>query len=394
MLNEIVEEDFEEFKVGEVSPYCSHIIFLGTNGVKGSYKRFYIKCLDCAKDEELYGDAVFKVSIRPLRSGKSCYCYNKLKPDSRIYLVKIKRKCEEIGYKYRGFKGDKLLSSSKLKLTCDKGHEYETTSVSKFLSSDRRCPICAGNYPRDYTPDKVLELLRKARGYKYEYTDLENVKNNRTKFTAVCKLHGEFKTDLYHHAVRKQDCPHPDCRFKKISEVKASTTEEFVSKAKNVHGDKYDYTYTTYDRAFKDVDIFCKSCGNTFTQKPSDHLAGCGCNLCGNHQKQLYLFVVYDNELPVAVKVGKAVDYKNRLRRQTQKSCFDIKPKMLWKTDHHYITKQAEAEVKSTFNGSFLSEREYPDGYTETFSTEDMEQIISMLDKYGLKSYIKSEDCK
>lgn len=51
---------------------------------------------------------------------------------------------------------------------------------------------------------------------------------------------------------------------------KKKTTEEFIEQAKNVHGDKYDYSKVVYESTQKPVEIVCKIHGN-FLQRPLDH---------------------------------------------------------------------------------------------------------------------------
>lgn len=70
--------------------------------------------------------------------------------------------------------------------------------------------------------------------------------------------------------------------------TKKLTTEEFVEKAKRVHGNKYDYSVSVYTGTFNLIDIICKEHG-VFKQKPNNHLNGQGCKLCGisrNKDKQ------------------------------------------------------------------------------------------------------------
>ena len=57
------------------------------------------------------------------------------------------------------------------------------------------------------------------------------------------------------------------------------TTEEFIIKAKAVHGDKYDYSKSSYINSKKRLIITCPSHGE-FEQRPNDHLNGCGCSKC------------------------------------------------------------------------------------------------------------------
>ncbi len=61
---------------------------------------------------------------------------------------------------------------------------------------------------------------------------------------------------------------------------KRKTTEEFITDAIKVHGDKYDYSLVEYISAHNNVIIKCKIHGN-FTQEANNHLHGCGCDICG-----------------------------------------------------------------------------------------------------------------
>ena len=59
------------------------------------------------------------------------------------------------------------------------------------------------------------------------------------------------------------------------------TTDTFITKAKNVHGDKYDYTLVNYINAQTKIKIICPEHG-VFEQTPNNHLSGKkGCPRCG-----------------------------------------------------------------------------------------------------------------
>ena len=58
------------------------------------------------------------------------------------------------------------------------------------------------------------------------------------------------------------------------------TTEEFIKKARDVHGNKYDYSKVNYVNNQTPVEIVCPRHG-VFQQRPSNHLRGNGCSLCG-----------------------------------------------------------------------------------------------------------------
>lgn len=60
---------------------------------------------------------------------------------------------------------------------------------------------------------------------------------------------------------------------------KKLTQEEFIRRARLVHGDKYDYSKTVYENSRTKVYIICPKHGE-FWQKPNNHLCGNGCPYC------------------------------------------------------------------------------------------------------------------
>lgn len=64
---------------------------------------------------------------------------------------------------------------------------------------------------------------------------------------------------------------------------KPLTQHEYINKAVSVHGDKYDYTKTTYTKAHNYVTITCSTHGD-FTQKACNHInAKQGCPKCSGN---------------------------------------------------------------------------------------------------------------
>jgi hypothetical protein len=58
------------------------------------------------------------------------------------------------------------------------------------------------------------------------------------------------------------------------------TQEQFIERSKQVHGDYYDYDLVEYVGGHNKVSICCKIHG-VFSQTPSSHMSGRGCNKCG-----------------------------------------------------------------------------------------------------------------
>ena len=125
-----------------------------------------------------------------------------------------------------------------------------------------------------------LEWIRKAQevhGYTYDYSKV-NYLNSRRKVTIICCEHGEFE-QLANSHLQGKGCQ--KCWYKKNGIARNSNTEEFINKAIKVHGDKYDYSKVVYSKAMEKVLITCKTHGD-FSQLPSHHLSNHGCPICGD----------------------------------------------------------------------------------------------------------------
>ena len=57
------------------------------------------------------------------------------------------------------------------------------------------------------------------------------------------------------------------------------TTDEFIAKAKAVHGERYDYSLTVYTGAKEKLIIICEN-KHQYSQQAGKHLSGTGCLKC------------------------------------------------------------------------------------------------------------------
>lgn len=65
--------------------------------------------------------------------------------------------------------------------------------------------------------------------------------------------------------------------------MKKLTTEQFIERARQVHGDRFDYSLTEYVNRRTKVKIICPDHG-VFEQQAGSHLYGKGCALCGRQR--------------------------------------------------------------------------------------------------------------
>lgn len=101
--------------------------------------------------------------------------------------------------------------------------------------------------------------------------------NNHTKVPIICPEHGVFWQRPYSH-LNGIGCP--ICGNISKGTSQKDTLDNFVIKAKQVHGNTYDYTETVYENASTSVNIICSKHGS-FYQTPARHLSGRGCPKCG-----------------------------------------------------------------------------------------------------------------
>ena len=154
----------------------------------------------------------------------------------------------------------------------------------------------------------LSDFIKKARnvhGDKYDYSKSLYL-GSREKIEIICPLHGNFFQLATNHLSGK-GCK--ECNKVKIIENQSSNTEDFINKARNVHGDIYDYSLVDYKNNHTQVEIICTEHGN-FLQSPKDHLSGKGCSSCGKEKTKSRLMLSKDEFIKRANEVhGNKYDY-------------------------------------------------------------------------------------
>jgi len=90
------------------------------------------------------------------------------------------------------------------------------------------------------------------------------------------------------------------------------TTEEFVEKAKAVHGCNYDYSLVKYISLETTIKIICYKCNKIINQNPTSHLRGSGCKLCSMNKVGEQKRLSQDDFVRVAKNIhGNLYDYTN-----------------------------------------------------------------------------------
>lgn len=132
--------------------------------------------------------------------------------------------------------------------------------------------------PTKLTTEGFIAKAISVHGNKYDYSQVNYI-NATTKIKIICPQHGEFLQKAANHTNQKQGCPNCGGSL-------PLNTEIFITRAKDIHGDKYDYSDTVYINANTKVKIFCKGHNGYFEQLPTSHIiAKQGCLTCSGSLK-------------------------------------------------------------------------------------------------------------
>ena len=247
---------------------------------KAVYNKNEKICVIChKKDEDGNEHGEFWITPSNLKYGYGC---PKCKKER---LSELKRKTTEQfiedakkvhGDKYDYSKVVYTKSGEQVCIICPIHGEFWVIANSHLRGSG--CPKCSG-YKRLNTKIFV-KRAKEIHGEKYDYSKVV-YSNNRKKVTIICPVHGEFQMSPKNH-LKGQTCP--KCAAKERAKNLVLKIDKFIEKAKAKHGDKYDYSKVEYTNNMDKIKIICPIHGE-FLQRVSDHLHGCGCPKCGGKTK-------------------------------------------------------------------------------------------------------------
>ena len=158
-----------------------------------------------------------------------------------------------------------------VRIICPVHGEFE--QLAKYHLGGNGCPLCYGT-PKSST-EEFVEKAKAKYGELYDYSKV-NYTGNKDKVKIICPKHGEWEVTP-NNFLRGSRCP-------QCYGTPKLTTEEFIKKAKEIHGDKYDYSKVNYLSNKDKVLIICPEHGE-FWQSPASHLKSSGCPECSGCKK-------------------------------------------------------------------------------------------------------------
>lgn len=150
---------------------------------------------------------------------------------------------------------------SKLTVVCRVHGAFQISANSHLQGSG--CRQCNGG--GKLTSAEFVARARAVHGHRYRYDGFSGLEK---KIRITC-IHGTTRVRASSHLAGTQ-CP--ECRAQ-------DRLENFVAQARQVHGNRYDYSQTIFEHCDQKVDIICREHG-LFQQSPHNHLQNHGCPKC------------------------------------------------------------------------------------------------------------------
>lgn len=208
-----------------------------------------------------------------------------IKITTQDFIVKAKK---IHGNKFDYSKVEYINSKTKICIICPKHGEFWQTP-NKHLSG-HGCPKCCKNGVKLTTQD-FIEKAKQIHGDKYDYSKVDYI-NNHTKVCIICPKHGEFwQLPMVHLRLNSGNCL--KCSYETRNTYKRLGKDNFIEKARQIHGDKYDYSKIEYINTKTPVCIICPKHGE-FWQAPHLHLSGNGCRKCRQSKMEVEISKLLD----------------------------------------------------------------------------------------------------
>lgn len=224
----------------------------------------------------LHGD--FDQSPSNHFAGKGCnHCGNhrigrKLASNRDSFIEKA---IEKHGARYSYDEVIYINARTHVTITCPVHGNFQQVPDSHLRGNG--CPTCSftstANKKR-LSKDEFVERSIAIHGNKYLY-DLVDYVNNSTKVSIVCPEHGIFKQTPANHLIGRGCAKCVD-----IGSWNRFNADQFISDARAIHGNRYDYSQVIYQNNSTPVEIICPEHGSFF-QMPVTHTKNKSlCPLC------------------------------------------------------------------------------------------------------------------
>ena len=254
------------------------------------------------------------------------------------------------------------------------------------------CPDCGGKKKK--TKQQFIDEAVEVHGNFYDYSNVE-YQTIHTKVEIICPEHGTFWQKPSSH-LRGFQCP--QCKNDRMKASMTLSTEIFSKKARQTHGDWYDYSQVNYQGSKEEVEIICPVHGS-FWQIPNNHLNGQKCPYCsigvGEYYAYKWLYECSEEyDIPCLVYLIEMYDEQERFLKMgiTLRSVNERYRSRTHTKGYNYTTiieklttkKEGvlkELQAKNDLCGNRYHPMKSFDGWTECFTLEAYDDILELIKK-------------
>lgn len=247
--------------------------------IRGKDSRIYIKCKKC-----MYG---WETTIHSHINGNhGCpNCAGIVTWNLERFLIRS-HQVHGDKYDYSNVTSDIIVNAhSKIPLKCKICFYRWSPTITDHINAQSGCPDCSKQSPWNY--DKLLSRGKDLYGDRYSYPTInaEMIKGKYSLIDVQCNhCSYNWKATIQNHIHGKHGCP-------RCVKVEPWTLESFISKAVQIHNDKYDYSKVTSQNikgAQSKIPLTCKTCSHEWTPSIHDHINHkSGCPKCNFSKGEL-----------------------------------------------------------------------------------------------------------
>lgn len=372
----------------------------GVIGKKRDKTEYRMSCSECSKDRELFPKGSLSCIIDSIRSKRTiCGCSRKYKWKEYQYVVRIKRRCDELGYHFYGFMEEYKGCTTKVVIfNPSTGNAWNTSSIQTFLLNKVRDPsINFQNLKeRSTLPDSSLIERFMTTGRFLPDTRFERLEDNSWNYRCpACSGDEYVKQGLCSGVFNSKAGRLLDgkscCRCHKGSYRWSADQRGYqVSKYLSPLGHKFNGWEDGYVNTLSNVLWEC-NIGHSNKTSFSNLKSRLSCKTCNANGFKPHLpasiyIVRWSNEDCSVLKFGitnKSVD--SRVTSQKKKSL--LLPKVLY--EFYHPSGQIVLDCENTIKRSMDTgcDRELlPNGFTETVedTPENLAKLLEIISTFNL----------
>lgn len=369
---------------------------------KSGHKKYIINCEVCSEDKELWPDeSIHAKKYEVLKGHVRCGCRGFVRWSKEQYKILIKRKCDEIGFKFKGFleKEGKCSFETYISLyNPETGNTWNTTTIGAFLS------VRGGDNDPHYR--RIKQKITNANKFldSYEIPDNKTVifKGDQASGTGTWEFECEncskdlvtltLGDDYRKFSIHPETIKNSSYLCRCVANYRWSSEEREVI-VKNILKEE-NHQWIGWENSYKDnhskFKWKCKNNHNCATSVRDFLKTGRRCNSCADYgfsdEKEgifyLVKWVVGENTF---LKYGISNRDVNK-RKTRQSACIKDLPYssedvLIFKSVLGSEVRSIEKEVKKILGGRYVPKSIFPEGYTETlpYSQDIIEKIKGII---------------